>query len=132
MYAVLEPHSYFITRPKHVTNTMATVMSLPPELDYIRTKALNALKDVQPAGPPRSSAESKALMLSAQTDGGHSLPAYYLVYFLLVDLLGYEDLGKWEKIAWVIPIRYQERLYSIEYRKLRPGRPRRPAAGIRR
>lgn len=96
---------------------MATVASLPPELECIRTKALNALKEVQPAGPPRSSAEGKALVLSARTNGGRSLPEYYLVYFLLVDFLGYKDLGQWEKVAWVIPVRYQGRIYSIEHRK---------------
>ena len=60
-------------------------------------------------------------MLSARTNGGRSLPKYYLVYFLLVDLLGYEDLGQWEKVAWVIPVRYKDRLYSIEHRKFGVG-----------
>ena len=100
---------------------MATIVSLPPEFERIRTKALYALREVQPVRPLRSSAESKALMLSARTNRGQSLPEYYLVYFLLVDLLGYEDLGKLEKVSWVIPVRYQDRFYSIEYRKLGVG-----------
>lgn len=100
---------------------MSTVVFLPPELERIRTKALSALKEVQPAGPPRSGAEDKALMLSSRTNGGRSLPEYYLVYFLLVDLLGYEDLGRGEKVAWAIPVRYQDRLYSIEHRKFGLG-----------
>ena len=60
-------------------------------------------------------------MLSSRTKGGRSLPNYYLVYFLLVDLLGYQDLGQWEKVAWVIPVRYGDRLYSIEHRKFGVG-----------
>lgn len=100
---------------------MATAVPLPPKLERVRKKALDALKDVMPAGPPRSSAESKALMLAARTDGGRSLPEYYLVYFLLIDLLGYQNIGKWEKVAWAIPVRYQDRLYSIEHRKLGVG-----------
>ncbi|MFD1712478.1 hypothetical protein ACFSF0_17910 [Ottowia flava] len=76
--------------------------------------------DVQPAGKPRSN-ESKALMLSSRTNGGQSLPEYYLVYFLLVDLLGYENIGQWEKVAWIIPVRYRGRLYSIEHRKFGVG-----------
>ncbi len=60
-------------------------------------------------------------MLSSRTDAGRDLPAYYLVYFLLVDFLGYEDLGQWEKVAWVVPVRFQDRLYSIEHRKFGVG-----------
>jgi len=100
---------------------MATTKCLPPELEDVHKKALDALKDVEPAGPPRSSAESNALMLAARTNGGRSLPEYYLVYFLLVDLLGYQNLGRWEKVAWIIPVRHQDRLYSIEHRKFGIG-----------
>ena len=101
--------------------SMAAAGSLPQELAPIRQKALAALAEVPPAGSPSSDAESTALMLSARTDGGRSLPEYYLVYFLLVDLLGYRDLGQWEKVAWIVPVRYQGRLYSIEHRKFGVG-----------
>lgn len=60
-------------------------------------------------------------MLSSRTNGGRDLPPYYLVYFLLVDLLEFEDLGQWEKVSWAVPIRFQGRLYSIEHRKLGLG-----------
>lgn len=100
---------------------MAVASPLPPELEAVREKALHALADVQPAGPPHSNEESKALMLSSRTNGGRNLPEYYLVYFLLVDLLGYPDLGQWEKVAWVIPVRYRGRLYSVEHRKFGVG-----------
>jgi hypothetical protein len=72
---------------------------LPPDLERIRAAALAALGDVQPAGPPKSNDEPQAIMVAARTDGGRDLPPYYLVYFLLVDLLGFEDLGQWEKVA---------------------------------
>lgn len=100
---------------------MIAAPPLPPEFEAIRIRSHQALNEVQPAGPPRSSEEGKALMLSSRTDAGRSLPEYYLVYFLLVDLLGYEDLGQWEKVAWIIPVRYQGRIYSIEHRKFRVG-----------
>ncbi len=96
-------------------------MSFPPEIVAVRKKVSHALEKIKPAGPPRSSTESKALLLASRTNGGGYLPEYYLVYFLLVDLLGYKDLGQREKVAWVIPIRYQDRLYSIEYRKFGVG-----------
>lgn len=99
---------------------MVTAAPLPSELEPIRKKALEALKDVPSAGPCRGG-ESKALMLSSRTNGGRSLPEYYLVYFLLVDLLGYQNLGQWEKVAWIVPIRYEDRLYSIEHRKFGVG-----------
>ncbi len=60
-------------------------------------------------------------MLSARTNGGRSLPPYYLVYFLLVDLLDFPYMGQWEKSAWTVPVRYQGRLYGIEHRKMGLG-----------
>ncbi len=52
---------------------------------------------------------------------GQELPEHYLVYFLLVDLLGFENLGKHEKAAWSIPIDLTGRVLFIEHRKLGLG-----------
>lgn len=95
--------------------------TLPPELLRVREAALKVLEDLEPAGSPRSDAEGRGLMLSARTDGGRSLPPYYLVYFLLIDLLGFPSLGQWEKTAWTVPVRYRGRLYGIEHRKMGLG-----------
>lgn len=86
----------------------------------IREKALKAIAGIEPAGNPKGS-ESKALMLASRTNGGRDLPPYYLVYFLLVDLLEYPNLGQWEKVAWIVPLRFRGRLYSIEHRKMGLG-----------
>ena len=94
---------------------------LPPEILLIREVALNALEGLEPAGAPRSDAEGRGLILSSRTNGGRGLPAYYLVYFLLIDLLGFPNLGKWEKSAWTVPVRYCGRLYGIEHRKMGLG-----------
>lgn len=94
---------------------------LPPELEAVRQRARHALKEVDPAGPCQSRDEDGALFLASRTKSGGSLPEYYLVYFLLVDLLGYEDLGQSEKVAWAIPVRYKGRLYSVEHRKFGIG-----------
>lgn len=99
---------------------MVAANYLPPALETIREKARRVLADVQPAGRPHPG-ESKALFLSSRTDGSRELCDYYLVYFLLVDLLGYPSLGQEEKVAWIIPVRYQGKLYSIEHRKLGVG-----------
>ena len=61
------------------------------------------------------SARSKRLASSAQ------LPEYYLVYFLLVDLLGFDSHGSRDKVAWSIPIDFDERTYLVEYRKMGLG-----------
>jgi hypothetical protein len=94
---------------------------LPTELEPIFTLATSALGELCPAGPPRSHDEGHALLLSSRTAASRDLPEYYLIYFLLVDLLGYYHLGQWEKVAWVIPIRYKDRLYSLEHRKFGIG-----------
>lgn len=60
-------------------------------------------------------------MLSSRTNGGRNLPPYYLVHFLLVDLLEFPHMGKWEKSAWTVPVRLRGRLYGIEHRKLGLG-----------
>lgn len=60
-------------------------------------------------------------MLASRTNGGRTLPEHYLVYFLLVDLLGFPNMGQWEKVAWTIPVRYLGRLYGVERRKMGLG-----------
>ena len=94
--------------------------ALPSELKMVKEEALKALGEIQPASP-KSNAESRGLLLASRTDGGRNLPPYYLVYFLLVDLLGFPNLGKWEKVAWAVPIRFRGRLYSVEHRKMGLG-----------
>ena len=44
-----------------------------------------------------------------------------LVYFLLVELLGFRDFGREEKVAWSVPVNFGGRPYGIEYRKLGLG-----------
>jgi hypothetical protein len=93
----------------------------PLNLETVRAAVRRALADFEPAGPPRSSAESEGLLFSSRTLGGRHLPPYYLVYFLFVDLLGYSDVGRWEKIAWTVPVRYRGRLYAIQHSKFGVG-----------
>jgi hypothetical protein len=95
--------------------------ALPLKLQRVRTAVLKALRALEPAGALKSDTEARGLMLSSRTNGGRTLPEYYLVYFLLVDLLGFPNSGQWEKVAWIVPIRYHGRLYSIEHRKFGIG-----------
>jgi hypothetical protein len=49
------------------------------------------------------------------------LPAPYLIYFLLVELLNFKDLGRFEKLAWSIPVDFNGRAFLIEHRKFGVG-----------
>lgn len=90
-------------------------------MQKVREEALRALGDLQPAGSQLSGDEPRGLMLSSRTNGGRTLPPYYLVHFLLIDLLEFPHIGKWEKSAWTVPVRLRGRLYGIEHRKLGLG-----------
>ena len=61
------------------------------------------------------------LFSATRTTAGNQLPPPYLVYFLLVDLLGYRDLGRWEKLAYSVPVDFNGTAYLIEHRKLGLG-----------
>lgn len=97
------------------------IIKLPPKLQRVREAALKALGALEPAGATNSSIEARGLMLASRTNGGRTLPEHYLVYFLLVDLLGFPNMGQWEKVAWTIPVRYLGRLYGVERRKMGLG-----------
>jgi hypothetical protein len=49
------------------------------------------------------------------------LPPYYLVYFLLVDLLEFTNLGQFEKVAWSVPVDLDGVEYHYRISKTRPG-----------
>ena len=61
------------------------------------------------------------LFSATRTIAGQQLPAPYLVYFLLVDLLGYRDLGRWEKLSYSVPVDFNGTAYLIEHRKFGLG-----------
>lgn len=60
-------------------------------------------------------------MSAKRTDVGRKSPAYYLVYFLLVDLLGFRSNGQWEKTAWSITVDYEGTPFLIDHRKFGLG-----------
>ena len=61
------------------------------------------------------------LFSAKRTNAGQHLPEPYLVYFLLVDLLEYKDLGRWEKLVYSIPVDFNGTAYLVEHRKLGLG-----------
>jgi hypothetical protein len=62
------------------------------------------------------------LFISAKrTDAGRPLPAYYLIYFLLIDLLGFRNNGQWEKTAWSVTVEFEGMPFLIDHRKFGLG-----------
>jgi hypothetical protein len=93
---------------------------LPRELEVVRRAALRAVGEVRPSGPA-TLADPKFLFTAQRTKASSELPAYYLVYFLLVDLLGFRNLGQFEKISWSVPIDFKGKAFLIEHRKMGLG-----------
>ncbi len=82
--------------------------------------ALKILSPIKPADK-NSIAEDDFLFRVQRSEAGRNLPEYFLVYFLLNDLLGFQNLGKYDKIAWSFPIDYKGKAFLIEFRKFGVG-----------
>jgi hypothetical protein len=85
------------------------------EIQEIRKRATVAISPLQSAD------KSAPYFYGRRTLAGQKLPPHYLVYFLLVDLLGFRHGGPQEKVAWSIPIEIDGSVAMIEHRKLGLG-----------
>lgn len=94
--------------------------NIPDDLELMRQRALLVLGDVKPA-TKETKADRNFLFEAKRTEAGRALPPYYLVYFLLHDLLNFRNLGKFEKISWSIPIDFKGKAFLIEHRKFGVG-----------
>lgn len=99
---------------------MTTKYSFPDDLDVLKSKVLKAIAPIAEIND-KTAAEDKFLFNAQRTNAGRSLPEYYLCYFLLVDLLGFKNLGQFEKISWSVPIDYEGVAFLIEHRKMGLG-----------
>jgi hypothetical protein len=90
--------------------------SKDPRVEKARNAAQHALGPVATA-----KIDSESRYPSQRTEAGRNLGPAYLVYFLLVDLLGYRDQGQHEKIAWSVPVAYKGKVFLVEHRKLGLG-----------
>jgi len=93
---------------------------IPKNIEKLKPKIKYALKPIKPAYK-NTKADNNFLFKAQRTNAGRSLPDYYLVYFLLHNLLGFNDLGKFEKVAWSIPIEFNKKAFLIEHRKFGVG-----------
>src|SRR5260370_16721362 len=89
------------------------------DVEKVREAALRA---ISPIKPPNSNAQLGKLVWEARrTEAGRNLPHYYLVYFLLVELLRFPNLGRSEKIAWSVPVDFDRTVYLVDHRKFGVG-----------
>jgi hypothetical protein len=87
----------------------------------VRSAARRAINPIKPADASTQTPNADFLFDAQRSDAGRSLPPYYLVYFLLVELLGFKNLAQFEKVAWSIPIDLDGVAYIIEHRKMGVG-----------
>ena len=83
-----------------------------PGFEKIKERAARAIAPLMPADN-QSVAPNDMLFAAKRTNAGRQLPEPYLVYFLLVDLLDYKDLGRWEKLAYSIPVDFNGTAYLV-------------------
>lgn len=97
------------------------MMNFPDDIEILKEKVEKILDPISSAVEKGTKAEKNFLFNASRTDAGRSLPPYYQIYFLFVDLLGYKNLGQFEKVAWSVPIDYNGTAYLLEHRKLGMG-----------
>lgn len=90
------------------------------DIEKYKQKALEILSPIKEANNS-TKAKRNFLFDAERSDASRNLPEYYLIYFLFSDLLGFKNLGQFEKIAWSFPIDYNGKPFLIEYRKFGVG-----------
>lgn len=89
---------------------------LPSKLEKLRA---NLLKQIAPLKPASSSTKFNGTY--DRSDAGRVLRSYDEVYFALVDLLGFENLGREDKTAWSIPVDFNGKGFYIAHKKFGLG-----------
>jgi hypothetical protein len=96
--------------------------SLPQELEWVRRAVLQELGPLRSARPGiGGETETNFTFGGHRCDAGEKLPEYFLIYFLLIDLLGFYNLGQHEKVSWSIPVEYCGKYFLIDHRKFGVG-----------
>jgi hypothetical protein len=95
-------------------------LAIPVEFAPLQEKCRRLLAPMKPADD-KTRAKKDFLFTGCRTVGADQLPRPHLIYFLLKELLGYTDLGRWEKLAWSIPVDLDGHAYLVEHRKFGVG-----------
>lgn len=99
---------------------MAETYNFPNDVADLKNRVLEAISPIAPI-TDETKAEDKFRFNAQRTDAGRALPEYYLCYFLLVELLGFRNLGQFEKLSWSVPIDFNGVAFLIEHRKFGVG-----------
>jgi len=86
------------------------------EIEALRVKVRAVIAPILPADKNKSYEFGEE-----RTESGEGLPEYYFVFFVLAELLGFPNMGQFEKVSWSIPVDYEGRLALIEHRKFGIG-----------
>lgn len=90
------------------------------DLEKVRAAAWRAIGALRPASR-ETTAPQNFLFAAKREVRVDALPPYYLVRFLLIDLLGFRNLGRFEKIDWSVPVEFNGKAFLIEHRKFGLG-----------
>jgi hypothetical protein len=96
------------------------MIKIPAEFDRVRELAQRAVFPLVPVDDA-TIAKRDFLFSGKRAVSGPDLPAPYFIYFLFVELLRFKDLGRFEKLAWSIPVDFNGKAFLIEHRKMGVG-----------
>lgn len=96
-------------------------MKMPDEIEALRERVQRVLDPIDCAIKKGTNAEKDFLFTAVEAVNSTKLPEYYLIFFLFSNLLGYKNLGQFEKVSWSFPIDYNGIAYLVEYRKFGVG-----------
>ena len=80
------------------------------DLQKYKERALKILSPIRES-------EKDFLSESKRSNSRKYPPKYYLIFFLFSNLLGFKNLGRFDKIAWSFPVYYKGKAFLIEHRK---------------
>lgn len=86
------------------------------ELQVLKNKISFILKDI--TNLSQSEYQGLDITNMMRTPCEKELKPYYLIFLLLVSLLGYGYSGEEEKISFTIPIKYKGNIFLLQHRKL--------------
>jgi len=89
---------------------------IPPELGVVREMAGRAILPIKSVSAKDRSEVSPSIRI-VRTEAGNKLPPYYLIYFLLVDVLKFRSEGPYEKMSWSVTIDFEGARYTIAHVK---------------
>ena len=93
---------------------------LPESLQATRAEAQRDISPLRPASHAEISGQP-GILYAQRISASEALPPYYVVYFLLAELLDFPSFGADEKVAWTIPIVLDNQLLAVQHRKLGLG-----------